>query len=204
MSRKTILYTLFFILLVACFFWGLGYAIPGFFRQRMPPISKVEPFAFTTQEGKTFTDKDAIGKVNAVNFFFTTCKTVCPRMNNNLESVYRKFKNEPDFLVLSYTCDPTVDSVPVLKHYADSLGADPRKWVFLTGEKDSLYSMARHSYAIDDPKTPTESLETDFLHTQFIALVNRKGEVIKIYDGIKPSEMAEMEKDIEKLLKEKS
>jgi protein SCO1/2 len=62
--------------------------------------------------------------------------------------------------------------------------------------------MARHSYAIDDPKTPTQGLETDFLHTQFIALVNRKGEVVKIYDGIKPSEMTEMENDIEKLLKE--
>ena len=104
-------------------------------------------------------------------------------------------------MVLSFTCDPSVDSVPVLKRYADSLGADPKKWVFLTGEKDSLYSMARHSYAIDDPKT-SQNLETDFLHTQFIALVNRKGEVVKIYDGIKPSEMAEMENDIKKLLKE--
>ena len=66
MSRKIVLYVLFFIVLVACFFWGLGYMIPGFFRQHMPPISKVEPFAFTTQEGKTFTDKDAIGKIRTV------------------------------------------------------------------------------------------------------------------------------------------
>ena len=202
MSRKRVFYIVFFLLLVVLFFGGLGLAIPGFFHQKIPPISKVEPFAFTTQEGKRFTDQDALGKVNAVNFFFTTCKTVCPRMNNNLETVYKKFKNEPNFIVLSYTCDPSVDSVPVLKHYADSLGADPSKWVFLTGQKDSLYAMARHSYAIDDPKTQAQNLETDFLHTQFIALVNQKGEVVKIYDGIKPSEMVELEKGIEKLLKD--
>lgn len=203
MSRKRIFYILFFLVLVVLFFGGLGLAIPGFFNQQIPIVSKVEPFAFTTQEGKVFTDRDAQGKVSVVNFFFTTCKTVCPRMNNNLETVYKKFKDEPDFLVLSYTCDPSVDSVPVLKRYADSLGADPGKWVFLTGEKDSLYAMARHSYAIDDPKTLAQNLETDFLHTQFIALVNQKGEVLKIYDGIKPSEMLDLEKDIEKLLKKK-
>ena len=82
------------------------------------------------------------------------------------------------------------------------MGADPYKWGFLTGQKDSLYAMARHSYAIDDPKTQAQNLETDFLHTQFIALVNKNGEVVKIYDGIKPSEMVELEKGIEKLLKD--
>ena len=113
MSRKRVFYILFFGVLIVLFVGGLTLAIPGFFNQRMPPISKVEPFAFTNQEGKVFTDKDVQGKVHAVNFFFTTCKTVCPRMNNNLETVYKKFKNEPDFMVLSYTCDPSVDSVPV-------------------------------------------------------------------------------------------
>src|SRR5678815_4300129 len=104
MSRKRVYYILFFVLLVVLFLGGLSLAIPGFFSQRMPPISRVEPFAFTTQEGKTFTDKDALGKVNAVNFFFTTCKTVCPRMNNNLESVYRKFRDNPGFIIpVSYT-----------------------------------------------------------------------------------------------------
>src|SRR5215204_6509996 len=130
MGRKRLFYILFFIALIVLFFGALGLAIPGFFSQRIPPISRVEPFAFTTQEGKIFTDRDVLGKVNAVNFFFTTCKTVCPRMNNNLEGVYQKFKNEPGFMVLSYTCDPSVDSVSLLKHYADSLGADPKKWVF--------------------------------------------------------------------------
>jgi protein SCO1 len=202
MSKKRIFYFVFFAVLVLSFFFALSRAIPGFFNSRMPPISTVQPFAFTNQLGKTVTDRDVLGKVNAVNFFFTTCKGVCPRMNNNFRPVYEKFKSNPGFLMLSYTCDPSTDSVPVLKRYADSIGADPSKWIFLTGQKDSLYAMARHSYAIDDPKTATPSLETDFLHTQFIALVNRKGEVVKVYDGIKPSEVRQLEKDIETLLKE--
>jgi protein SCO1/2 len=205
MSRKTWLYTAFFIVLVATFLIALSYVIPGFSKPKLPPIGTVEPFAFTDQNGKTVTEKDAYGKVNVVNFFFTTCTSVCPRMNNNLKAVYQSFKNEPDFQILSYTCDPSRDSVSRLKWYADSvLKVDTQKWIFLTGNKDSLYAMARHSYKIDDPKTSTEDLETDFLHTQLVALVNRKGEVVKIYDGLKPSELSLMQKEIKKLLKESS
>jgi protein SCO1 len=65
-----------------------------------------------------------------------------------------------------------------------------------------LYSAARHSYKIDDPKNFVQDINDDFLHTQFIALINKKGDVVKIYDGIKPSEVKEMEVDISKLLKE--
>ena len=74
--------------------------------------------------------------------------------------------------------------------------------MFFTGRKDSLYSTARHSFKIDDPANFVQNIKDDFLHTQFIALVNRKGEVVKIYDGIKKSEVTEMEAEISKLLKE--
>lgn len=108
-------------------------------------------------------------------------------------------------MILSYTCDPSKDSVARLKWYADSiLKVSSPNWLFLTGNKDSLYAMARHSYMIDDPKHATENLETDFLHTQLIALVNKKGEVVKIYDGLKLSEVKQMKNEIQKLLKEES
>lgn len=194
-------YTGFFILLVIGFFIVLAYTIPGFAHPRVRPISTVQPFSFYTQDGKPFTNKDVEGKVNVVSFFFTTCTSVCPRMNKNLETTYEEFKNEPDFLLLSYTCDPSRDSAAQLKQYAERLKVNTGKWVFLTGQKDSLYAMARHSYSIDDPKN-TMDTETDFLHTQLIALVNKKGEVIKIYDGLKPSELKEMNYEIKKLLKE--
>lgn len=205
MSKKAWFYTGFFVVLVTGFFLVLSYTIPGFAHPKMPPISTVQPFSFYNQDGRTVTDKDVNGKVYVATFFFTTCTSVCPRLNNNLKPVYTEFKNEPEFLILSYTCDPSRDSVSKLKWYADSvLNVDQNKWVFLTGNKDSLYAMARHSYKIDDPKNEVQNGETDFLHTQLIALVNRKGAVVKIYDGLKPSEIKQMQVEIKKLLKEDS
>ena len=202
MSRKQIFYALFFTVLVAGFFVFLAKALPGYIKPKVPPIGTVQPFRFTDQDGRTVTQKDIEGKVVAVNFFFTTCKSICPKMNNNLKPVYEKFKGEPSFLLLSHTSDPERDSAGRLRRYADSMGVDTRKWIFLTGRKDSLYSAARHSYKIDDPANFVQKIEDDFLHTQFIALIDRKGEVVKIYDGIKPSEVVEMEAEITKLLNE--
>ena len=202
MSKKQVFYIIFFSVLVLGFFFALSSVIPGFTSQTIPPIGTVQPFAFTTQDGKHFTEKDVEGKVVAVNYFFTTCTSICPKMSNNLKPVYEKFKTNDDFVIISHTSDPGTDSPAVLKRYADSLGVDTNKWVFLTGRKDSIYNTAPHSYKLDDPANFVKNIDDDFLHTQFIALVNRKGEVVKIFDGIKPSEMKEMEGEIEKLLKQ--
>ncbi len=121
-------------------------------------------------------------------------------MNNNMRSVYEAFKDEPDFVILSHTCDPETDSVARLKRYADSMHVDTKHWVFLTGRKDSLYRMARQVYKIDDPANNVTDISSDFLHTQFVALVNKKGDITHIYDALKPSELAEMRDDIRKEL----
>jgi len=124
-------------------------------------------------------------------------------MNNNMRKVYNEFKDEKDFLILSHTSDPETDSVPRLKRYADSMGVSSSHWIFLTGRKDSLYSMARISYLIDDPNNNPVDINDDFLHTQLWAVVDKKGNVRKkIYDGLKPSEVSAMIADIKKLLKE--
>jgi len=122
--------------------------------------------------------------------------------NNNLKPVYEAFKDEPGFLLLSHTSDPERDSAAQLKHYADSMEVNTAKWIFLTGRKDSLYKAARLSYKLDDPNNNVTTIEDDFMHTQFIALVNKKGEVVKIYDGLKNGEVKEMYADIRKLLNE--
>ena len=202
MSKKRLFYVLFFTAIAVGFFFIMSALIPGYAEERFPPIAYVQPFRFTNQNGEAVTEKAMEGKVVAVNFFFTTCKSVCPKMNNNLKPSYDAFKNEPDFLILSHTSDPEIDTVAVLKHYADSMQVNPAKWMFLTGRKDSLYKAARLSYSLDDPNNNVASVEDDFMHTQFIALVNRKGQVVKIYDGLKNGEVAQMKGDIRKLLKE--
>ena len=202
MSRKSLFYIVFFTVLVVGFYIILTNLVPGFKKNEFPPVGNVSPFSFINQDGKIMTEKDVEGKVFVAEYFFTTCKGICPRMNNNLKKVYEKFKNENDFLILSHTCDPETDSAATLKRYADSMGVSTSRWIFLTGRKDSLYKMARLSYKIDDPANNLKSIDDDFLHTQFWALVNKKGEVKKVYDGLKESEVKEMMKSIGKMLKE--
>jgi len=202
MTRKTIFYIIFFSVLVVAFYAVLINVIPGFTKSKLPPISYVQPFSFTNQDGKRITEKEVRGKVYLANYFFTTCKTVCPRMNNEVKKVYEHFKSEKNFLILSHTSDPGTDSAARLKTYADSIGVTTPNWIFLTGPKDSLYRQARLSYRIDDPNNNVVNIDDDFLHTQFMALVNKKGEVVKIYDGLRNSEIDQLIKDAEKLLRE--
>jgi protein SCO1/2 len=174
-----------------------------FQRSTLTERSTVLPFQFTNQDGKPVTNKDVEGKVYVVNYFFTTCKGICPRMNNNLKEVYEQFKNRPDFMILSHTCDPDNDSVPKMKRYADSMQVNTQKWEFLTGRKDSLYKMARYSYGIDDPKNTVNDIKDDFIHTQFVALVDKNGIVRgQVYDTLKKDEIEKLKHDIEQLLNE--
>lgn len=202
MSRKNWIYIGFFAVLVTGFYFVLTALVPEFGKRNLPPVSYVRPFTFTDQDGKPFTEKDVAGKVYVAEYFFTTCKGICPIMNNNMRKVYERYKNEKGFYILSHTCDPENDTAPKLKRYADSMGVTSSNWIFLTGRKDSLYNMARVSYVIDDPKNNLTDIKDDFLHTQFWALVNKNGDVTKIYDGLKQGEINRMMLDIDKLLRE--
>ena len=203
MSKKLGFYLLFFALLLAGFYYFLFKGTDNW-KVQLPILSYVQPFHFTNQDGQPFTDKELLNKITVVEYFFTTCKGICPKLNTNMKAIYTIYKNEPDFQIVSHTCNPGTDSVPVLKRYADSLGVNTKIWVFLTGRKDSLYQMARGSYLLDDPKNNVEKIEDQFIHTQFFALIDRNGKVRgKIYDGLKTLEVEQLKQDIAKLLKDK-
>lgn len=201
MSKKKLFYIGFFVVLALAFYFILTLVIPGYGDRKVNPVSYVRPFAFFNQDSKTITEKDVAGKVYVAEYFFTTCKGICPDMNNNMRIVYEEFKGENDFYILSHTCDPETDSIPQMKHYADSMKVDTKKWIFLTGRKDSLYNAARVSYTIDDPANNLVNINDQFIHSQFWALVDRNGDVRKIYDGLKEKEVRQMIKDAKKLLK---
>ena len=202
MRKRIIGYSIFFIVLI-CVFLVCVFAGTNNWKSKSPVISYVKPFAFTTQDKKVFTEKDMAGKVCAVNFFFTSCHGVCPIMNNNMKAVSDEFKDQPDFMIVSHTCDPETDSAARLKHYADSMKVDTHKWIFLTGRKDSLYLAARNNYLIDDPNNNVGSINDQFLHSQFVALVDKFGNVRgQVYDALKPDELKLLKHDISTLLKE--
>lgn len=203
MSRKAKFYTVFFAVLVLGFFFTLKALIPGYGERRFQVLNDVKPFSFISQDGRQITQQDVAGKVYVTEYFFTTCTGICPILNTNMKDIYEEFRDEPDFMILSHTCDPDNDTVERLKEYADSMQVDPAKWLFLTGSKDSLYNAARVSYLLDDPKNNVRNIDEQFLHSQFFALVDRNGKVRKkIYDGLKKKELKELEKDIATLLKE--
>ena len=202
-KKKLIGYSIFFIVLTALFFvyvfWGTDN-----WKYKPPVLSQIQPFEFTNQDGARFTQNNMLGKVCVVNYFFTTCKGICPRMNSNMHKIYDAFKDEPNFMIISHTCDPERDDARVLKRYADSLKVNTDKWVFLTGRKDSLYKAARNSYLLDDPKNAVVNINDQFLHTQFFALVDKNGKVrAQIFDGLKQQDLDELKKDIQILLSER-
>ena len=196
-------YLVFFTVLLAGFFYFVFRGTDNW-KVKLPTLSYVKPFHFTNQDGQPVTEADLTNKITVVEYFFTTCKGICPKLNTNMKDIYNQFKNEPDFQIFSHTCNPGTDSVAVLKHYADSLQVDTKKWIFITGRKDSLYQMARSSYLLDDPKNNVEKIEDQFIHTQFFALVDRNGKVRgKIYDGLKAIEVQQLKRDLARLLKDK-
>lgn len=204
MKWKSFLFYAGFFVVVIIVFLFFTFQGNNNWKTKLPVLSTVQDFSFITQDGKTFTNQDISGKVCVVDYFFTTCHGICPRMNNNMKKIYEQFKGNPDFRILSHTCMPEVDSASQLKHYADSMGVNTKTWVFLTGRKDSLYNAARNSYLLDDNKNPVENIKDQFIHTQFFALVDKDGNVRgEIFDGLKEADLDKLKEDITILLKEK-
>src|SRR5690606_22260734 len=104
----------------------------GFGDVKMPVPSYVQPFRFSDQYGKSFNKEKVQGKVYVAEYFFTTCPGICPKMNTNLKEVFLKYQDNPEFMILSHSVDPEVDTVERMRVYADSLGVNNSNWYFLT------------------------------------------------------------------------
>lgn len=166
------------------------------------PEHSVRPFSFINQDGDTITNQDVLGKICVVEYFFATCQGICPKMNENMNLVYKKFRGNPDVIILSHTVDPEEDSAAALKKYSQQFEADARQWMFLTGDKKQLYDQARYSYLISaQDDTSGVSIDEDFIHDNHFVLVDRKGRLRGVYDGLKPEEIVRLSSAIEELLK---
>lgn len=134
---------------------------------------KVPDFSFTNQDGTTITNKDYEGKVYVIEFFFTTCPTICPRMNNNLVQVQNTFKDFKNFGVASFTINPENDTSEVLKAYAESYGITNPNWHLLTGGKEAIYKLANEGFYIYAAEN--KSVEGGFEHSGNFALIDKNG-----------------------------
>ncbi len=170
------------------------------------PGHRVDTFTFIDQQGQPITRKDMEGKIYVVEYFFTTCESICPKMNENMARVYAAFRGNDKVKILSHTVDPEEDSPEVLKEYSLKFDADPQQWHFVTGDKQRLYEMAVNSYLLALAEDTSKKVMPDFIHTPNFVLVDSKGYLRGKggYDGTSQADVSQLIGDIKLLLKEEA
>ena len=159
----------------------------------------IHDFKLINQNGKIITNKDYEGKIYVADFFFASCKGICIPMAYNMAELQEKFKNDANIMFLSHSVTPKMDSVPVLRAYADNKGVIDGKWNITTGDKKHIYDLARKSYfAVLDEGNGDEH---DFIHTENFVLIDKEKRIRGIYDGTEKENMLKIIEDIT-LLKE--
>ncbi|MEN8123502.1 MAG: SCO family protein [Bacteroidota bacterium] len=161
---------------------------------------RIADFSLLDQNGDTITQDSFKDKIYVADFFFTRCQTICPVMTLNMSDLQAHFKNDEEVKFLSHSVTPIIDSVSVLRAYADEKGVIDEKWHITTGKKMHIYELARKSYfAVLDEG---DGGEQDFIHTEQFILVDKNRQIRGFYDGTDKDEMQRIIKDIDILKKE--
>ncbi len=158
---------------------------------------KIAPFKFVDQDSAFVTNDTYKGKIYVADFFFTSCRTICPIMKTQMVRLYELTKDMDDVMLLSHTIDPEYDTVALLHDFAKRLGVESKRWHFITGVKDSIYKIAQTSYfatAMEDKTEPD-----GFIHSGAFLLIDKQGRIRGKYDGTKEEEVNRLVGDIKKL-----
>ncbi|MBC9794843.1 SCO family protein [Sinomicrobium weinanense] len=171
-------------------------------------VGEVPPFKFTDQYNNTITNEDYKGKVYVVEFFFTTCPTICPVMNENMIKIQNAFQDNSGFGIASFTINPENDTPEVLKAYAEKYGVKHPNWHFLTGDQDAIYNLANNGFNLYAGVNP--EVEGGFEHSGMFALIDGEGNIrsrtdkfgnpMVYYDGLEEEGIAMLKEDIAALL----
>ena len=190
--------------------WAVPKIIAKFQKSDLVEIGPVPAFKLTNQDNKTISDKDYLGKVYVVEFFFSTCPTICPKMNESMLQLQNEFYGNPNFGIASITIDPAKDTPQVLKEHANLLGVKHYNWHFLTGDKEYIYSLANKGFNLYAGEN--NKVAGGFEHSGLFALVDKDGKIrcrkdaqgnpILYYDGLDPVGVEAIKEDIKKLLEE--
>jgi protein SCO1/2 len=190
------------------------YAVPKIVNKFKTPklvkIGEVPSFEFTNQDGKLINNSFYENKVWVVEFFFTTCPTICPKMNENMVKIQNEYYGNLDFGIASFSINPKYDTPEILKNYAKSHGATLKNWHFLTGEQDKIYDLANNGFTLYAGEN--SEAEGGFEHSGMFALIDKKGNIrsridelgnpLAFYDGLDPKGVQMIKEDIAILLKE--
>lgn len=178
--------------------------------EKLVKIGPAPKFELVNQNNKKITNETYKGKVYVLEFFFTTCPSICPKMNLSMLAIENKFFGNPNFGIVSITIDPSHDTPEVLKAHAKVLGVKSSNWNFLTGDKDYIFNLANKGfnlYAGENSK-----VNGGFEHSGLFALIDKNGNIrcrkdnfgnpILYYDGLDKKGVRDIQQDINILLKD--
>ncbi len=173
-------------------------------------LSKVPAFELTDHNGKKISNKSYEGKVYVVEFFFSSCPTICPKMNQNMLQLQEAFYGDLNFGIASITIDPENDTAAALKEHANKLGVKHANWHFLTGDYEYIMNLANKGFNIFAGKN--EKVQGGFEHSGLFALIDKEGNIrcrkdkfgnpILYYDGLEQTGIDAIKEDIKLLLEE--
>ena len=167
-------------------------------------------FEFLNQDNVKINNETYKDKVYVLEFFFTTCPSICPKMNMSMLELQKNFFGNPNFGIVSITIDPDHDTAAVLKEHAKLLGATSSNWNFLTGDKTAIYDLANKGF--NEYVGENHKVKGGFEHSGLFALIDKKGYIrcrndefgnpILYYDGLDKKGVRDIQQDIAILLKE--
>lgn len=173
-------------------------------------IGPAPKFELTNQDGKTISNKNYDGKVYVVEFFFSTCPTICPIMNKNMITIQNEFFGNPNFGIASITINPENDTAAVLKKHAEELGVKSTNWHFLTGDQKYIYEIANKGFNLYAGEN--KNANGGFEHSGLFALIDKDGNIrcrkdqhgnpILYYDGLEAKGVKAIIEDIKILINE--
>jgi protein SCO1 len=164
---------------------------------KLPVLDRAYNFALVNTDGKEYKLSDSDGKVRLLTFIYTRCTSTCPVTTYNMAVMQKDLKQKNQFgndvEFISITLDPTHDTVPVMKTYANQYGADPNGWQFFTGNSNTVQDVLKHYGIYADLSNPDA-----IVHSQEELLIDKNGNIRKRYGAA--MDRSEIEKDIKSLL----
>ena len=188
--------------------WAVPKIVDRVSKTELETIGPAPTFSLTDQHGKTISNKDYEGKVYVVEFFFTTCPSICPIMTENMIKIQNEFLGNPKVGIASFSIDPDHDTPEVLKEYAQKKGITKLQWHLLTGDKDEIFKLSYNGFNLYVGEGGEE--DGGFEHSGFFALIDKEGNIrsrkddqgnpIIYYDGLDDKNIQMLKEDIKHLL----
>jgi len=164
-------------------------------------LHTIPAFSFTDQDGNNVSDMTVNDKIYVVDFFFTRCGSICPKMTNNMGKVANAFLKDQNVVMLSHSVTPELDNAMVLKKYAETKGIKNPNWHLLTGDKKQIYDIARKGYFADNAIGYNKDV-SEFLHTENFVLVDKHRHIRGVYNGTIDFEVDNLVRHIKMLERE--